>query len=46
MEAFPESTSQGFTSDGNPGPFPSFENVGAPYMATLSLPGLTIGLPI
>ena len=46
METFLESTSQGFPSDGNPGPFPSFGNVGAPYMATLSLPGLTIGLPV
>lgn len=44
METFPESTSQWFPSDGNPGPFPSFENDGAPYMATLSLPRLTIGL--
>lgn len=46
METFPESTSQGLPPDGNPGPFPSFRNVGAPYMETLSLLGLTIGLPI
>ena len=46
MATFPESTSQGFPSDGNPGPFPSFGNVGAPYMETLSLPGLTTGLPV
>ena len=46
MAPFLESTSQGFPSDGNPGPFPSFGNVGAPYMAMLSLPGLTIGLPV
>ena len=26
--------------------FSSFGNVGAPYMATLSLPGLTVGLPV
>jgi len=46
MATFPESTNQGFPLDWNPGPFPSFGNVGAPYMATLSLPGLTIGLLI
>jgi len=46
MATFPESTSQGFPTDGNPSPFPSFGNTGAPYMATLSLPGLTIGLPV
>ena len=46
MATFPESTSQGFPSDCNPSPFPSFGNVGAPYMATLSLPGLTLGLPV
>ena len=46
MATFLESTSQGNTSHGNPSPFPSFRNTGAPYMATLSLPGLTIGLPV
>ena len=46
MATFPESTVQGFPPDGNPSPFPSFRNVSAPYMATLSLPGLTIGLPM
>ena len=44
METFLESTNKGFPSDGNYGPFPSFGNVGAPFMETLSLPGLTIGL--
>lgn len=44
METFPESTNQGFPSDGNPSPFPSFGNAGAPYMETLPLPRLTIGL--
>jgi len=46
MASFPESTGQGVPPDGNPSPFPSFGNVGAPYMETLSLPGLTIGLPV
>ena len=44
METFLESTSQGFPSEGNLGPFPSFGNAGAPYMEMLSLPRLTIGL--
>ena len=32
--------------DGNPGHFPPLGNVGAPYMATLSLQGLIVGLPV
>jgi len=44
MATFHESTSQGNPSDRNPSPFPSFGNVDSPYMATLCLPGLTIGL--
>ena len=43
MANFLEFTNQGIPSDGNLGPFPPFGNVGAPYMATLSLPGLTVG---
>ena len=46
MTMFLEFTNQGFPSEGNPSPFPAFGNVGAPYMATLSLPGLTVGLPV
>ena len=46
MATFPEFTNQGIPSDGNLGPFPPFGNVGAPYMATLSLPGLTVGFPV
>ena len=46
MEIFPQFTNQGIPSEGNPGPFPTFGNVGAPYMATLSLPGLTLGFPV
>ena len=46
METFPKFTNQEIPSDGNPGPFPAFGNVGAPYMAMLSLHGLTVGLPV
>ena len=46
METFPESTSQGNLSDGNPIPFHSIGNISAPYMVMLSLLGLTIGLPV
>jgi len=41
-----ESTNQGFPLGGSPTPFYYWGDVGAPHMATLSLPGLTIGLPI
>jgi len=41
-----ESTNQGVPLGGNPSPFSSWGDVGAPDMATLSLPGLTIGFPI
>ena len=41
-----DSTDKGIPFDGNPSPFPPFGNIGAPYMATLSLPRFTIGLPI
>ena len=41
-----EPTNQGIPLGGNPSPFSSWGDVGAPHMATLSLPGLTIGLPI
>ena len=39
-----ESSDQGIPFDGNLSPFPPFRNIGAHYMATLSLPGFTIGL--
>jgi len=39
-----ESTNQGFPLRGSPSPFSSWGDVGAPHMATLSLPGLKIGL--
>ena len=41
-----ESTNQGVPLGGNPSPFSSWGDVGAPHMATLSLPGLTIGFPV
>ena len=41
-----ESTNQGLPLGGNPSPFSSWGDVRAPHMATLSLPGLTIGLLI
>ena len=41
-----DSTNQGFPLGGNPSPFSSWGDVCAPHMATLSLPRLTIGLPI
>ena len=46
MATFPGFTNLGSPSEGNPGQFPPPGNVGAPYMATLSLPGLTVGLPV
>ena len=46
MATFSEFTNQGIPSNGNPDHFTPFGNVGAPYMATLSLPGLTIGLHV
>src|SRR5271168_1081045 len=46
METFPGFTNLSSPPDGNPSHFPPLGNVGAPYMATLSLPGLTVGLPV
>jgi hypothetical protein len=46
MESNPESTNGGTPSLGKPYTFPSFRNFGPPYIATLSLSGLTIGLPV
>ena len=43
MATFPKFTNLGIPFEGNPGPFLAFGNVGAPYMETFSLPGLTIG---
>jgi hypothetical protein len=46
MALNPGSTNGGTPSSGEPYTFPSFGNFGPPYVATLSLPGLTIGLPV
>jgi hypothetical protein len=46
MASNPESTNGGTPCPGEPYTFPSFGNFGPPYIATLSLPGLTIGLPV
>ena len=46
MATFPGFTNPSSPLDGNPGHFPPLGNVGAPYMAMLSLPGLTVGLPV
>jgi hypothetical protein len=46
MASNPGSTNGGTPSSGEPYTFPSFGNFGPPYVSTLSLPGLTIGLPV
>ena len=37
---------EGAPAPGEPFVFPSYGNIGPPHIATLSLPGLTIGLPV
>ena len=46
MASVPEMTNEGTPALGEPFVFPSYENIGPPHIATLSLPGLTIGLPV
>jgi hypothetical protein len=46
MESNHESTNRGTPSPGEPYTFPSFGNFGPPYIATLSLSGLTIRLSV
>jgi hypothetical protein len=46
MASVPRMTNEATPSLGEPFVFPSYKNVGPPYIATLSLPGLTIGLPV
>jgi hypothetical protein len=46
MASVPEMTNEGTSTPGEPFVFPSYGNIGTPHIATLSLPGLTIGLPV
>jgi hypothetical protein len=46
MVSVPGMTNEGTPSPGEPFVFPSYGNIGPPHIATLSLPSLTIGLPV
>jgi hypothetical protein len=46
MASVPEMTNEGTYALGEPFVFPSYGNIGPPHIATLNLPGLTIGLPV
>jgi hypothetical protein len=46
MASVPEMTNEGTSAPGEPFVFPSYGNIGPPHIATLSLPGLKIGLPV
>jgi hypothetical protein len=46
MVSVPEMTNEGTSAPGEPFVFPSYGNIGPPHITTLSLPGLTIGLPV
>jgi hypothetical protein len=46
MVSVPEMSNEGTPAPGEPFVFPSYGHIGPPHIATLSLPGLTIGLPI
>ena len=46
MATFPGFSDQEIPSGGIPSPFLALGNIRAPFMATLSLPGLTVGLPV
>jgi hypothetical protein len=46
MVSVPEKTNEGTTAPREPFVFPSYENIGPPHIATLSLPSLIIGLPV
>jgi hypothetical protein len=46
MASVPGMTHEGTPLPGEPFVFPSYGNVGPPYITTLSLPGFTIGLPV
>jgi hypothetical protein len=44
MESVPGMTNEATPTLREPFVFPSYENVGPPYISTFNLPGLTIGL--
>jgi hypothetical protein len=44
MASVPEMTNEGTLAPGEPFVFPSYGNIGPPHIASLSLPGLMIGL--
>jgi hypothetical protein len=46
MASVPRITNEGTLARGEPFVFPSYVNIGPPHIATLSLPGLTIGLSV
>jgi hypothetical protein len=46
MVPVPKMTNEGTSAPGEPFVFPFYRNIGPPHIATLSLPGLTIGLPV
>jgi hypothetical protein len=46
MASVPKMTNEGTSALGEPFVFPSYGNIGPPHIATLSLPGLTIGLVV
>jgi hypothetical protein len=46
MASFPGMTNEGTPAPREPFFFPCYGNIGPPHIATLSLPGLTIGLPV
>jgi hypothetical protein len=46
MALVPGTTNEGTPFSREPFSFPSYRNIGPPHIATLSLPGLTIGLPV
>jgi hypothetical protein len=46
MALVPGMKNEGTPTPGEPFVFPSYGNIGPPHIATLSLPGLTIGLPV
>jgi hypothetical protein len=46
MAPVPGMTNEGTPAPGEPFVFPSYRNIGPPHISTLSLLGLTIGLPV